>query len=154
MAHEVIHDYYLNGAVVYIDDTIIYGRNEETFLTMLDQILSKLVEFNFRLKLSKHYFGMDHIEFLGHVFIEKAIQLSDERGQGVKQIPEPTSLKAVKNFVGMVNCFRNSINGLLGHLIPLTMLTKRRYSLEELYLQNVPKFRSKESKIFLYKGRN
>ena len=33
MAHEVLQDYYLNGAVVYIDDTIIYGRNEETIPT-------------------------------------------------------------------------------------------------------------------------
>ena len=25
MAHEVLQDYYLNGAIVYIDDTVIYG---------------------------------------------------------------------------------------------------------------------------------
>jgi len=34
----------------------------------MDQILWKLVEFNVRLKPSKSYFGMDHIEFSGHVF--------------------------------------------------------------------------------------
>jgi len=61
MAHEVLQDYYLNGVVVFIDDTIIYGRNEESFLTLLHQILSKLVKFNVRLKPSKCYFGMDHI---------------------------------------------------------------------------------------------
>jgi len=70
MAHEVLQDYYLNGAVVYIDDTIIY---EESFLTLLDHILSKLVEFNVRLKPSKCYFGMDHIEFLGHVFSDSGM---------------------------------------------------------------------------------
>ena len=36
MAHEVLQDYYLNCVVVYIDDRIIDGRNEETFLTLLD----------------------------------------------------------------------------------------------------------------------
>jgi hypothetical protein len=41
MAHHILQDYYLNGAVVYIDDTIIYGKNEESFLALLDQILSK-----------------------------------------------------------------------------------------------------------------
>ena len=85
MAHEVLQDNYLNGAVVYIDDTIIYGRNEETFLTLFDQILSKLVEFNVRLKPSKCYFGMDHIEYLGHVFSEEGMQLSDERVQGIRK---------------------------------------------------------------------
>ena len=29
MAHEVLQDYYLNGAVVYIDDTIIYGEKRK-----------------------------------------------------------------------------------------------------------------------------
>ena len=62
MAHEVLQDYYLNDAVVYIDDTIIYGRNVETFLTLLDQNLSNFVEFNVRFKLSKCHFGMDHID--------------------------------------------------------------------------------------------
>ena len=56
MAHEILRDYYLNGAVVYIDDTIIYGRKEETFLTFLGQILSTFVEFNVRLKPSKCYY--------------------------------------------------------------------------------------------------
>ena len=81
MAHHILQDYYLNGAVVYIDDTIIYGKNEESFLALLDQILSKLVEFNVRLKPSKCYFGMHHIEFLGHVLSEEGKQLSDERVQ-------------------------------------------------------------------------
>ena len=105
--------YYMNGAVVYIDETIIYGRNEESFLNLQGRIMSKLVEFNFKLKLSKFYFGMDHIEFLSHVNSESDMQLSDERVQGVRQIPEPTSLKAVRSFVGMVNYFRDLINGII-----------------------------------------
>ena len=90
MGHEVLQDYYLNGAVVYINDTIIYGRNEESFLTLLDQILSKLVEFNVSLKPSKCFLGMDHIEFLCHDFSESGMQLSDERVEGIRLIPEPT----------------------------------------------------------------
>ena len=40
-------------------------------------------------------------------------------------------MKAVRSFVGMVNYLRDSINGLSGHLIPLTELRKKRYSYEE-----------------------
>ena len=47
------------------------------------------------------------------------------------QIPEPTSLKAYRIFVDMVDYLRDSINGLSGYLIPLTMLTKKRCSSEE-----------------------
>ena len=50
MAHEILQDYYLNGAIVYIDDTVIYGSTVEGFPTVLDQILSRMTAFNVRLK--------------------------------------------------------------------------------------------------------
>ena len=37
MAHEILYDCYLNGAMVYIDDTVIYESTVEGFLTVLDQ---------------------------------------------------------------------------------------------------------------------
>ena len=49
MAHEVLKDYYLNGAIVYIDDNVIYGRDVEGFLDILDQFLSQIAKFNVRL---------------------------------------------------------------------------------------------------------
>jgi hypothetical protein len=56
MAHEVLQDYYLNGAIINIDDTVIYGRDVEGFLDILDRVLSQMAKFNFRLKLSKCFF--------------------------------------------------------------------------------------------------
>ena len=50
MAHEILQDYYLNGEIVYIDDTVIYGSTVEGFLSILDQILSQMAAFNVRLK--------------------------------------------------------------------------------------------------------
>ena len=49
MAHEILQDYYLNG-IYYIDDTVIYGSTVEGFLSVLDQILSRMAAFNVRLK--------------------------------------------------------------------------------------------------------
>ena len=32
MAHEILQDNYLNGSIVYIDDTVIYGSTVDGFL--------------------------------------------------------------------------------------------------------------------------
>ena len=32
MAHKVLEGYYLNGAVVYIDDTVVYGKDAEVLI--------------------------------------------------------------------------------------------------------------------------
>ena len=112
------------------------------------------MEFNVRLKPSECYFGRAHIEFLGHDFSETGMQLSDERVRGIRQITEPTSLKKVSSFIGMANYFRDSINELSGHLIALTMLTKKRYSSEKLIFSKSFKISFEKLKTFWWKGRN
>jgi len=57
MAHEVLKHYYLNGAIVYIDDTVIYGWDVERFLDILDRVLSQMAKFNFRLKPIKFFWN-------------------------------------------------------------------------------------------------
>ena len=49
--HQVLEGYYLNGAVVYIDDTVIYGEMEK-FLEMLDTVLGRMDHFNVRVGAS------------------------------------------------------------------------------------------------------
>jgi len=50
MAHVVLKDFKLNGATVYIDETVFYGWTVEEFLGIFDRILSQMSKFNVRLK--------------------------------------------------------------------------------------------------------
>ena len=84
-------------------------------------------KFNVRLKPSKCLLGMKSISFLGHVF---RVKLSDSRVQGIKDFPEPISVKGVRSFIGMANYFRGFIKGLSSHMIPLTDLTKKKSTSE------------------------
>ena len=52
--HEILKGFYLNGAIVYFYDTVIYGRNVKE-LTILDRNLSHMTAFNVRLKPSKYF---------------------------------------------------------------------------------------------------
>ena len=52
MAYEVIKDC-LNGAIVYIDDTVIYGRDVEEFLYRV--LPQRVAKFNVRLKPSNRF---------------------------------------------------------------------------------------------------
>ena len=64
MAHKVLEGFDLNEAVVYIDDTVVYGKDEASFLQMLDMVLDRMVKFNVQLKPSKCFFGMTSVEFV------------------------------------------------------------------------------------------
>jgi len=93
---------------------------------MLDLVLDRMAKFNVRLKPSKCSFGMTSVEFLGHIFDEYGVHLSDKRVQGIQDLPIPTSVSAVRSFVGMVNYLRDFIPALSSYLYPLTELTKKR----------------------------
>jgi hypothetical protein len=136
MAHEILREFYLNGAIVYIDDTVIYGADVESFLSNLDHVLEQMVRYNVRLKPSKCSFGMESIEFLGHVFDKNGHKLTEERVQGIVDLAEPTSVKGLRSFIGMVNYFRDYISDLSGLLIPLTVLTKKKWTDEPFEMTN------------------
>jgi len=51
---------------IYIDDIVIYGKNETyyMFLEMLDMVLDRMANFNVRLNPSKFFFAMTSMQLL------------------------------------------------------------------------------------------
>ena len=58
------------------------------------------------------------------------VRLSKARVNGIQELPEPTSVKGVRSFIGMVNYIRDFIKGLSSYMIPLTALTKKNSASE------------------------
>ena len=58
-------------------------------------------------KTQEMFFGMTSVEFFGHIFDEKGIMMSSTRIQGIQDLPEPTSVKSVRSFMGMAHYFRD-----------------------------------------------
>ena len=86
MARQVLDGFYVNGSVVYIDDTVIYGKNEKVFLEMLDVVLGRMAQFNVRLKPRKFSFGMTSVEFFRHIFDEWS-SFKQQDSEVVQDIP-------------------------------------------------------------------
>ncbi len=126
MAHDILHEVYLKGVVVYIDDTVVYSKDPNEFLQVLDKTLGLMAAANVRLKPSKCSFGFPEIEFLGQLCNREGYKLTNARIQGIIDMPEPSSVKAVRSFVGMINYCRNYIPNLSARLAPLTEMTKKK----------------------------
>ena len=110
-------------APVHINDILIYGKTVEGSLVVLEQVLSQMVAYNVRLKLSKCFFGMDSIKCLGYIFDENGVRLSDSRVQDIRDVPEPTSVKGIQSFIRMVQLyyFRNFMIGLSSHRVSINL---------------------------------
>ena len=57
----------IDGVVCYIDDILITGQNDQEHRNRLEAVLSRLERYGVQLKLSKHSFLQEKVQFLGHV---------------------------------------------------------------------------------------
>ena len=67
---------------------------------------------------------MQSIKFLGHIFDENGVRLSDSRVQGIRDLPANVCERGWK-FYRDGKLFQDFIKGLSSHLIPLTQLSKK-----------------------------
>ena len=88
-------------AVTYLDDIIIFSKNEEEHLEHLKTIFLRLKEASLKLKRSKHDFMKTQIQYLGHLISSNGIQLLPEKLGSIKNMPAPWSMNEVKQFLGL-----------------------------------------------------
>ena len=82
-----------NFAVTYLDDIIIFSKNEEECLEHLRIIFQRLKEAGLKLKRSKHDFMKTQIQYLGHLISSDGIQPLPEKLGSIKNMPGPWSKK-------------------------------------------------------------
>ena len=69
--------------VVFIDDILIYSKNEEEHARHLRIILTRLREHQLYAKFSKCEFWLDRVQFLGHVLTPEGVSVDPSKVQDV-----------------------------------------------------------------------
>jgi hypothetical protein len=104
----VISKHVLAGLVcsiceVYIDDVIVVGEfilelRENTYI-----VLQRFADHSLVVHPRKWIFGVEQVEFLGHVVSSKGIVLSETKKQGLIVLKAPTDKVSLKSFFGLGN---------------------------------------------------
>ena len=112
-------------AVMYLDDIIIFSKDEEGHLEHLRIIFQRLKEAGLKLKRSKCDFMKTQIQYLGHLISSSGIQLLPEKLRSIKNMPAPRSPKEVKQFLGLAGYYCKFIPRFSDLSRPLTRLTRK-----------------------------
>ncbi|KAL0147889.1 hypothetical protein M9458_056810 [Cirrhinus mrigala] len=119
---ECLHRYVL----VYIDDILVYSRNEAEHRQHVSEVLRWLREHHLFLKAEKCTFHQSTIQFLGYEISPKGIQVDERKVDAIKSWPIPTSVKELQRFLGFSNFYRRFIHNYSAIISPLTDLLKGR----------------------------
>jgi hypothetical protein len=95
--------------MVFIDDIVVYSRSWDEHISSLRLVFEKLREAGITLKLAKCNFGADHVKFLGHVVSREGVGPDPEKIKAIRELELPTTLKALKSFLGMTGWLRKFI---------------------------------------------
>jgi hypothetical protein len=87
--------------VVFIDDILVYSRNEAEHTKHLHTVLQRLRDHQLYAKLSKCEFWLKEIKFLGHTISQDGISVDPEKVQEVMDWKPPTTVRQIRSFLGL-----------------------------------------------------
>jgi cleavage and polyadenylation specificity factor subunit 1 len=103
----VLHD--LSFIFVYLDDILVFSHSEKEHKSHLRQVFSRLREHGLVISPSKCEFGSSDIDFLGHHINKLGAFPLDKKVQAIKDFQKPMTVKALQEFLGMVNFYHRFI---------------------------------------------
>ena len=112
-------------AMTYLDDIIIFSKNEVEHLGHLEEVFHRLRQAGLKIKHSKCDFFKSKIHYLGHLFSADGISPLPDKLDTIKNMPTPKDAKEIKQFLGLNGYYRNFVPRFADISRPLTQLMKK-----------------------------
>jgi hypothetical protein len=116
--------------VVFIDDILVYSKNEDEHTKHLHTVLQRLRDHRLYAKLSKCDFWLREIKFLGHTISQDEISVDPEKVQEVMDWEPPSTVRQIRSFLGLAGYYRRFIPDFSRIAKPMTKLLKKGVKFE------------------------
>ncbi|CAK1592460.1 unnamed protein product [Parnassius mnemosyne] len=104
---EVLGD--LDFCFPYIDDILIFSRNEEEHACHLRILFQRLADYGIVVNPAKCVLGVDSVIFLGYRVSKDGISSPPERIAALQEYPLPKTVQGLRRFLGMINYYRRCL---------------------------------------------
>jgi hypothetical protein len=111
LMNKVFMEYLDKFVVVFIDDILIFSKNEEDHDKHLRMVLQKLRENQLYAKLKKCEFWLKEVSFLGHIISEGGILVDPSKVKDVLSWNTPQNVLNIRSFLGLAGYYRRFIKG-------------------------------------------
>ncbi|CAH9132841.1 unnamed protein product [Cuscuta epithymum] len=125
LMNNIFSKYLKQFVLVFFDDILIYSPDLETHKKHLRKVFEVLQQNTLFAKRSKCIFGVQQVEYLGHIISSRGVAVDPEKIKSIMEWPIPSTLKALRGFLGMTGYFRKFCSKYGIKAKPLTDLTKK-----------------------------
>jgi hypothetical protein len=125
LMNKIFMEYLDKFVVVFIDDILIFSKNEEEHDKHLRMVLQKLRENQLYAKLNKCEFWLTEVSFFGHIISAGGIFVDPSKVKDVLSWNKLQNVSEVRSFPGLTGYYRRFIKGFSKISKPMTeLLTK------------------------------
>nr|GEX36881.1 putative reverse transcriptase domain-containing protein [Tanacetum cinerariifolium] len=125
LLNRVCKPYLDKFVIVFIDDILIYSKNEKEHEEHLKAILELLKKEKLYDKFSKCKFWIPKVKSLGHIIDSKGIHVDQAKIESIKDWASPKTPTEIHQFLGLVGYYRRFIEGFLKISKSMTKLTQK-----------------------------
>ncbi|WVZ80626.1 hypothetical protein U9M48_028085 [Paspalum notatum var. saurae] len=111
--------------LVFIDDILVYSKNENEHEEHLRIVLSHLREYKLYAKFSKCAFWLKEVAFLGHILSAKGVAVDPSKVEDVLNWKQPQTMTEIQSFLGLAGYYRRFIKDFSKIAKPMTALTQK-----------------------------
>ena len=128
----------LTYCLIYLDNVIIYAKDEEEHLDRLRTVFEKFRKDNLKLKPSKCNLSQKEITYLAHDVSAEGIKPSKAGLKAVAEFPEPTNYTQIRAFLGLVGHYHLIHQGFLQDSMTTLLTWKVKVQLRRRKLAHCP----------------
>ncbi|KAA3469892.1 DNA/RNA polymerases superfamily protein [Gossypium australe] len=130
LMNRIFRSYLDKFVVVFIDDILIYSRDEFEHAEHLRTVLQTLRDKKLFAKFSKSEFWLREFRFLGHIISGDGIQVDPSKILAIVEWKPPRNESEVRSFLGLADYYRRFVKGFSMIATPMTNLLQKDVKFE------------------------
>ena len=95
--------------LVFFDDILIYSRSWKDHVQHVDNVIKLLKEKQLYEKTSKCFFGVQEVEYLGHIISHEGVKVDPNKIKAIKEWKFPTTIKKLQGFLKLTGYYRKIV---------------------------------------------
>lgn len=115
----------IDGAAAYLDDLIVFGKNEQDHQKNLEAVLIRLEEYGITLKIEKCRFFQRELKYLGRIVDAQGTRPDPEKVEAVKNMPAPKNTSQLRSYIGAVAYYTQFIPNMRQLRAPMDKLLEK-----------------------------
>ncbi|KAL0361424.1 UNVERIFIED_CONTAM: Retrovirus-related Pol polyprotein from transposon.6 [Sesamum radiatum] len=104
--NDLLRLYLRRFVIVFLDDILVYSSSWQDHLHHLSLILELLLTNRFFAKFSKCSFGVETVDYLGHIISAAGISPDPAKLHVIADWPRPCSITDIRAFLGLTGFYR------------------------------------------------